>query len=250
MEHYIPPDMKTASAIILVFLAASAPAFFSWGVDIEVTSGDNLSALTFGADSAATAGYYPWIDVPTFPTPSGRYAYFPVDDSSYPGYTMLGSDFRFPSRDTIFWNLALAGGAGFAIRWDPSALPDSGEYFIGPLDLASLPDTVILEWTDMRAADSLFINLVGGRIRALGSPVSPVAESPRPQSKELAIYPNPFNARCRIRGEGSIEIYDVSGKLVSIIEGDTIWEPSPELPSGVYLIKSPRGETGTAILLR
>jgi len=65
----------------------------------------------------------------------------------------------------------------------------------------------------------------------------------RPTDSEIGVYPNPFNSSCRldVPANALIQIYDITGKLVSSpvqFEGNyrdgIIWTPPPELPSGVY----------------
>ncbi len=87
-------------------------------------------------------------------------------------------------------------------------------------------------------------------------------EEPRklPQRHSISVYPNPFNAVCRIEtglSIAEIEIYDLSGRLVDKIDsskdGITHWRPADSLPSGVYYIRVSSGSNNTttkAVLLR
>ncbi|MCK5833906.1 T9SS type A sorting domain-containing protein, partial [bacterium] len=89
-------------------------------------------------------------------------------------------------------------------------------------------------------------------------PVTGIEEKPpRANSFDLGpIYPNPFNSSCVIdfsldeKSEVLIEVFDMSGRVVDIIESGklspgnyiTLWSPE-KLPSGGYLIKmSANGE--------
>jgi len=93
----------------------------------------------------------------------------------------------------------------------------------------------------------------------------PISEIPSPENFALSASPNPFNSSVRIAVEGEcdspmqIEIYDVAGRLIAEItppapldrgeygksplsKGDLgglfVWQPSPSLPSGVYLVRA------------
>ena len=44
-----------------------------------------------------------------------------------------------------------------------------------------------------------------------------VGETELPRKSALAVYPNPFNAGCRIVSPSDIDIFDVSGRLVRTI---------------------------------
>lgn len=86
---------------------------------------------------------------------------------------------------------------------------------------------------------------------------SDIDEQSLPQKHALKVFPNPFNATCRIQSANDIHIYDSSGKLVLdkiVSGGTTIWNGTADngrkLPSGVYLIKTTSGETARIILLR
>lgn len=242
--------MRTKIFIIIAILLASAAfGFFRWQIRIEVTSGGTGNFLTFGADSSATDGFDIGIDIPYLPTP-GPYGYFPISDSAQPHYTMLGTDLRFPSLDTISWDLMLNGGFGFKILWEREEFPDSGDFFIGAFNLDSLPEYVVDDWVNMRTADSLMINVIGGRIIAVGSPISAVAEDAlRPESPGLSVHPNPFNTACRVEVpanfRGEIGVFDISGRLVDVLSGDYIWKGfsghGEKMPSGIYYFKPING---------
>ncbi len=72
-----------------------------------------------------------------------------------------------------------------------------------------------------------------------------------PDAKALRISPNPFNSSCRIElpENASIEIFDVSGRLVSSevqferLGGNAlIWTPPSELQSGLYFARARTNE--------
>ncbi|MGC9314272.1 MAG: hypothetical protein ACP5G4_01450 [bacterium] len=85
--------------------------------------------------------------------------------------------------------------------------------------------------------------------------------SEKPQNHTLGIFPNPFNAACRISlpedFAGDILIFDISGRKVrSFIDAgsEIIWQgednSGEELPNGVYLIKAGNEAVFKAVLLR
>jgi len=251
---------------LILFVATVSSAFFRWGVDISVRCGENLTVLTFGADSSATDGYDPYLDVPYFPTPGGGYGYFNLVDPLFPSYTMLSVDYRAPSSGEMNWDLRLGGGSNFVISWSPADLPDSGEFRIGAYEMDSLPEFVVVEWLDMHIADSISIFSLGGEIRAEGAPVSAIGEHApaRSQSMSISAYPNPFNSTVAIaiNGVGAglapacVEIFDVNGRMVyemtvggacmrpagGIHPAPTMheytWQPDESLGSGVYLVRA------------
>jgi len=73
-----------------------------------------------------------------------------------------------------------------------------------------------------------------------------VEESDLPRKSALTVYPNPFNAECRIESPSEVDIFDVNGRLVREIPATTgntmTWngldEAGRELPSGVYLART------------
>ncbi|HHS50815.1 MAG TPA: T9SS type A sorting domain-containing protein [candidate division Zixibacteria bacterium] len=71
-----------------------------------------------------------------------------------------------------------------------------------------------------------------------------IKEASRPEVAELQIYPNPFNAACIIEGSASIEIHDISGRVVRTIGGNgwLMWDGTSstgiELPSGIYFVRA------------
>ncbi len=222
--------------VLLLLAFSSAFGFFRWGANLSVICGTNITSLTFGADSNATSGYDPYIDIPYFTVPGGGYGYFPLSDPLNPAYTMLSCDYRSPAGE-MFWDFNLSSGVNFVLKW--SALPDSGEFSIGAFVLDSLPTLFVESWQDMRSTDSIAIMLIGGRIRVEGAPVSPVAEGDLPQAQHIRAFPNPFNSSVNIQAAaGEVAIYDISGRLVEILhigEGRVAdWSPSENCNSGVY----------------
>jgi len=73
-----------------------------------------------------------------------------------------------------------------------------------------------------------------------------VVENRTPENTGISIYPNPFNSSLRIELSepgGSVEIYDIRGRMVDRIgitgDRDYIdWQPKSDLPGGIYLISS------------
>ena len=243
--------MRLKFTIIIVLLALTAFAFFRWQVEVEVSSGVDSNLLTFGVDSMATNGFDIMLDIPYLPTP-GAYGYFPIDDSAYPGYTMLGTDYRTPSQDTVIWDVILSGGYGFSLTWNSTEVPDSGEFSIGAFNLDSLPRYFVDEWFDMRTVDSIGIDLLGGRIIAVGAPISAIEEKIQlPEKARIHVVPNPFNSSCRIETPpdcGEIGIFDISGRMIDVLYTDLSeisWDgrskDGGDCPSGIYYFKPTNG---------
>jgi hypothetical protein len=253
--------MRKLIAICILLALSTTFGFFRWFNWVEVKAGLSGNYLTFGADSSATDGFDIGLDIPFFPIP-GAYGYFPISDSAHPAYTMLGTDYRAPSQDTMAWDIMLAGGFGFVLYWNSSAIHEAGEYHIGAFNLDSLPNFVVDDWQDMRETDSIAINFFGGRIRVVGAPISPINEVVlSPNTYKIGISPNPFNSSCRIEieyGEAklkSVEIFDLAGRKVSVLSTTSdnfesitgqdshktnanrfTWQPAQEIPAGMFFV--------------
>jgi len=89
-----------------------------------------------------------------------------------------------------------------------------------------------------------------------------VPEADFPRQAELEIYPNPFNAACRIISESSeISIYDISGRMVKQLESTSenqsknsyIWDGrnsvGEELPAGIYFVKPSTFKVARKVLM-
>ena len=238
--------MKKISLIAIVIISSVFGRV--WFTEISIECGGPCNNLLLGADLSATDGFDPGIDVLFFIPPSGGYGYFTLEDSLYPDFEMLSSDFRHPTRDSMVWDFELGGGFNFLIHWDPFNLPDSGEFAIGPFDLDSLPELVVTEWTDMRSTDSLGIYIFGGRLVALGSPNSAITERELPVKSVIVAYPNPFNSGIRIETpfeNDILEVIDIGGNIIDRLEtgldGRVEWQPERSIPSGVYLVRLKTG---------
>lgn len=246
--------IKTMKKILItLFLLSSLFGAEVWRSELRIRCAGIYNVLHFGANDASGDTFDPGIDVPFFPPPSGGYGYFPLNDPSHSYITKLSSDFRAPSADTIFWNIFVEGGFGFIFKWNRSFLPDSGLYKIGLFCPDSLPNLIVLDWTDMRASDSLILDFIGGMILAVGSPLSFIDEVEKPTKAMIDVFPNPFNSSVRISvdypKEGhrqsplQIEIFDINGRMIRRFDGSRdqgktkiIWQPEDGIPSGVYLI--------------
>jgi len=105
------------------------------------------------------------------------------------------------------------GDFGIAIQWDDIAIPPHSE------------DSFGVHFAILDSADG-------------------ISEVNRPQTHNLRVFPNPFNSSVTIEStpESAIEIFDVRGRLIDRLSAeDKRWSPSPETPTGVYLIKSSFG---------
>ncbi|HDR90766.1 MAG TPA: T9SS type A sorting domain-containing protein [candidate division Zixibacteria bacterium] len=71
-----------------------------------------------------------------------------------------------------------------------------------------------------------------------------VEETSLPAMSSLSLFPNPFNASVAISAPGAekVEIVDIQGRIVKVIEGDlsreTTWIPSEGTPTGVYFVRA------------
>ncbi|MCK5833324.1 T9SS type A sorting domain-containing protein [bacterium] len=83
---------------------------------------------------------------------------------------------------------------------------------------------------------------------------------PKPESRGISVFPNPFNSICAIVAEDDVEIYDVSGRLVRCIETSNdgkndyqVWDGTDfsgeSLPSGVYFAKLKGNEKSSARII-
>jgi len=141
----------------------------------------------------------------------------------------------------LLWELGSIGiGAedlAGAIWWFPSTVP-SGDSVVFLTSMGTLVDTA-----------------------------SAITEARTPGDFAISVYPNPFNSTCQIGiesgelGVESVEIYDVSGRMVAEIPANNavganlvfahdtgdheyrpyesvVWTPAPSLGSGVYLVRA------------
>ncbi|MGC9315203.1 MAG: T9SS type A sorting domain-containing protein [bacterium] len=71
-----------------------------------------------------------------------------------------------------------------------------------------------------------------------------VEETALPMNSAISLHPNPFNASVAISAPGAerVEIVDISGRIVEVIEGDfsreSIWSPSEGTATGVYFVRA------------
>ncbi len=84
-----------------------------------------------------------------------------------------------------------------------------------------------------------------------------VDEGRIPGEISIRAYPNPFNAECRIEGASSVEIVDITGKILRNIdgEGSLMWDGRDDygrdLPSGIYFISDRKtGRYSRVLMLR
>lgn len=83
-----------------------------------------------------------------------------------------------------------------------------------------------------------------------------VAEDYLPEDRAIKIYPNPFNATCRIETAGEISIYDLTGRLVRNFRASeehvVFWEgldnAGDPLPAGVYLVSNGKDKTKITLI--
>jgi len=69
-----------------------------------------------------------------------------------------------------------------------------------------------------------------------------ITEPARPTEPGITVYPNPFNAACRIIASEAVDVYDLSGRKIwssGNPKGATglLWKPDGKLPAGLYLVR-------------
>ncbi len=89
-----------------------------------------------------------------------------------------------------------------------------------------------------------------------------IGESGLPENVSLSASPNPFNSATMLtigqmpKGETRLEIYDIHGRIVDVIDKSrfvnnrAVWEPSPEIGSGLYFAGFPNGEMIRVVFLK
>jgi hypothetical protein len=97
-------------------------------------------------------------------------------------------------------------------------------FFLAAVDSGDVRDAYLdeilfylLEWTDVPEAKKPVVNSI------------------------ILVEPNPFNSSCRITAPGPVEMFDLSGRLVSTHPGNgSIWRAidsgGNEMPSGIFLV--------------
>jgi len=154
-------------AIVIVFSAMAQ----EWELPIEVymhpDSVKDLIAKTsvYGSDMWDSArivgGDTIEIDKPHPPAPpSGFYAFFPLDDPSFPYIDKLITDARSCGEDEIVWTIWW-GGAGFDsvyASWDPADIPSGGTMQIAAV-VVGTPDSLV-DWSS--AVDMSSTDVIGG----------------------------------------------------------------------------------------
>ncbi|MCK5834008.1 hypothetical protein KAH81_10120 [bacterium] len=124
-----------------------------------------------------------------------------------------------------------------------SALDDGSEIIICA-NLSDSPD--VYEPNDTSYCWQVYIELMA------------ISERELPGQKNMNVMPNPFNAGCIIQFQGTVEIYDISGKLIDVLDDcskGVLWtgkdRGGASVPSGIYLVKGRNtGITEKAVLLR
>jgi len=113
-------------------------------------------------------------------------------------------------------------------------------------------DSVSTEYCGPNALDTCWVFYIRG---------SSIPENRFPGDYEFSVYPNPFNASCRVRAVGKVEVFDINGRLVASMKNpiiddrtpitDFIWRPPANVVSGIYLVRSEEtGDIVKAALIR
>ena len=143
----------TAALMLLAGLALAQS--WSYTVAIEPAAGASHN-LTFGVSSGGTDGYDAYLDVPYFTPPDGKGAFFPLDDVSYPKLSM---DIRGVDVPPVYkyWVMRTEGYYGLDdryARWDTTAIPDAGFYFIASKSIIDdVSDIDPGDWVDMSTVE-------------------------------------------------------------------------------------------------
>jgi len=122
---------------------------------IDGSSDTSEMELILGADPAASSGFDLGMDViyPVAP-PSVFYAYFPLDDPSYPLYNMLVRDIHDSGSILDNWNIAFGNtDPTVGIKWNISDIPADKDLFAAATFPPYYPDGS--DWIDMRTQSSL-----------------------------------------------------------------------------------------------
>ncbi len=253
------------TGLLLLSMVAS-PVFGLWLVEIEpyVTGTCCRSGTYFyllGAAPGATNSFEDDHDITLPPAPPGTgyvYCYFAIDD---PLVSRVSRDIRDEYADTLFWDFRFQWGGGgsfesYGIEWDPTELPDEGEFRIAiQLDTAHVllrtadqpKDSIIWEFADdMREVTEVNVSAPAVYfshpvIRYVRNPESTEETPTTPQTLTLSTHPNPFNSTVAIDApEGyAMTITDTEGRKVADLgTGSTSWTPEKYLPSGIYIVKA------------
>ncbi len=107
-------------------------------------------------------------------------------------------------------------------------------------------------WLVIANYNNVANTLVGELAVMLHDSSTSVDESEKPEAIALNIYPNPFNSALSIDITGfgddiRLEIFDISGRLVDIIQPDPqldriVWRPSETTATGVYWVRACSGD--------
>ncbi|MBN2541660.1 T9SS type A sorting domain-containing protein [bacterium] len=149
------------SCLFMLTLLCASIFAAEWRFDVVVHDGDRttFSTLTLGTDNEGSDMYDPGLDVPTFATPTGAYAFFPLDDPGTPHITMLGTDIRNAEDDEIVWIVNHASDPSAEqreITWDIMTIPatDIGYFYIG----SAFPTFDVEDWTVLTTIGSFMFD--------------------------------------------------------------------------------------------
>ncbi len=209
------------------FYGISEPA---WDVFTESGDGQLLDPIDTPAEWHENE-YYAWIH-----TQSPR-------TTDFWGGSTGGMDDRF---DFIFLSPTLMDGADVDYIDDSyEVYGNDGRHFnLAISSYPTIPEGATIAEGLHSASDHLPV------VCLIDAPALSIKETAQEQS-HFAIYPNPFNSVCSISGAtGNVSIFDVSGKLIARQDGNTRWNPSNSLPSGIYTFTDEAGQSLRAVLVR
>ncbi|RKZ30871.1 hypothetical protein DRQ36_04010 [bacterium] len=187
-DNAAPPHEVTD---IIAFRTGHAIAPVLWELPLTAYTIDLMSdtsemVISLGADPAASSGFDMGLDV-VFPVapPATFYSYFPLDDPSYPLYTMLSRDIHDSGNILDTWNVWFGNvDVTTGLRWEIGELPADKDAYIATTFPPYFPEDD--DWEDMRTIN--FIEFGPGR-QAWIKMVSPSGDTAGPR----IVYTDPGN---------------------------------------------------------
>ncbi len=142
---------QTGHSIMPVLWEVPLMAFTADDAGLDTT----FKELSFGADLSATVAFDLGLDI-VFPIapPSAFYAYFPLDDPSYPFYSMLTRDIHDASLIIDSWNIRFGNvDMIIGVLWNSEDLPEDKNCYIAATFPPSYPTDE--DWEDMRTISDI-----------------------------------------------------------------------------------------------
>lgn len=215
-----------------------------------------------GVKNGATSGYDSGIDVAAgVPPPSGFFPYLVIQDTMFPGLTVLMCDYRDVNGTYHLWELVVQGNESdsFTLRLDVDSFPYPCDTPIFLQYLASEDMPAISDWDTapcLTSTSNLGIFPARKHIFVQYIDLNYAFEYNQKHYLLIKALPNPFNERCIIKIENLekpdyMRIYNYMGKKIEEFFIDAgyqsvVWNPS-NITSGVYT--ACLGTTRTKIII-